>query len=298
MNLMRPLAILALAALATVSPACSVFYVFDGRLALAGDSEDWIDPNTQVWFVPKTATTHGIVYFGFGKGEYPEGGIKKSTSKKEPPEGGIINMDPSDAYGFPQAGMNDAGLFFGGAATDAVTTKNGKPAIPGFFADYVMRNCATVPEALEVIRKYDIGIQQGQVLLGDRHGNSAVIEAGNVIIEGNGKYQLVTNFRKSEVECGDVTCPRYKRLDATLSQMKSLNVAFARDAIASVGVKPVHDSLAKKQPGTQYSVVFDLTNGVAHLYNRFDFSREVKLDVQALTSRPARAVKMFELFAQ
>ncbi len=298
MTPMRTIALLIVAVVAAAGPACSVFYVFDGRLALAGDSEDWIDPNTQVWFVPKTATTHGIVYFGFGLGQYPEGGIKKSSGeKKELPEGGVINIDPSAVYGFPQAGMNDAGLFFGGAATDAVTGGNGKPTFPGFFADYVLRNCATVPEALAVIRKYDVGLPQGQIMLGDRLGNSAVIEAGNVILVGNGKHQVMTNFRLSDVQGGDITCDRYRKLDRTLSSVKSLSVDVACDAIASVGFKPIPDSLAKKAPGTQYSVVFDMTNCVAHLYRRFDFTEEVKLDVRSLTSKPARAVRMSELFA-
>ncbi|HRI43383.1 MAG TPA: hypothetical protein PLL78_09190 [Fimbriimonadaceae bacterium] len=291
---MRTIALLATAAMTASAVPCSVFYVYDGRLALAGDSEDWIDPNTQVWFVPKTATTHGVVYFGFGKGEYPEGGIRRTRKGKELPEGGVINIEPSDAYGFPQAGMNDAGLFFGGAATDAVKTTNGKPKFDGFFADYVLRHCATVKEALEVIARYDVGLPQGQILLGDRLGNSAVIEAGNAILPGNGKYQVITNFRKSATK--DVTCPRYKKLDTVLSAYDKLTVPFARDAIASVGRAPTRDSLEKKVPGTQYSVVFDLTNGIAHLYNRFDFRRDVRIDVKNETSGPARAMKMSSLF--
>jgi hypothetical protein len=279
------------------APACSVFYLFDGRLALAGDSEDWIDPNSQVWFVPRTTTSHGVTYFGFGLGVYPEGGIKKATGKEEIPEGGVINIKPSDAYGFPQAGMNDAGLFFGGAATDAVSTRNGKPLFPGFIIDHAMRTCATVHEALAVIRKFDIGFPQGQVLIGDRLGNSAVIEAGNVVLERSGKYQIITNFRLSSVSNGQISCDRYRRLDQTFSKMGRLSVEFARDAIASVGVRPVDDSLEKRQSGTQYSVVFDMTNGVAHLYNRFDFSRSAQIDVKRETSRGERAVKIADLFA-
>lgn len=274
--------------------ACSVFYVYDGKLALAGDSEDWIDPCGQVWFVPRTEQTYGVVYFGFGKGEYPEDGIRKSTGTRELPDGGVIDIEPSELYGFPQSGMNDQGLFFGGAATDAVSTKNGKPQFPGFFADHMMRHCATVAEALAAIEKYDVGLPQGQILIGDKHGASAVIEAGNVVIKGNGKYQVITNFRLSATR--PVTCPRYQKLDAALSSCDKLTIPFACDVIASVGVAPVADSLEKKIPGTQYSVVFDMTNGVAHVYHRFDFRREVALDVKELTSKPARALKLSDLF--
>ena len=291
---MRAIALIVVGAMAACALPCSIFYVYDGKHALAGDSEDWIDPNTQVWFVPKTATTYGVVYFGFGKGDYPDGGIRRALKGRELPEGGVINIEPSDAYGFPQAGMNDKGLFFGGAATDTVKTTNDKPKFDGFFADYVMRHCATVPEALKVIEQYDVGMSQGQILLGDRFGNSAVIEPGNKVLPGNGKYQIITNFRLSATR--NVSCPRYKKLDAALTACDNLTVPFARDAIASVGRGPTRDSLEKKVPGTQYSVVFDLTNGVAHLYNRFDFRRAVQIDVKKETSGTPRAVTMAELF--
>jgi len=57
----------------TPGHACTVFFAFDGKLALAGSNEDWADPNTQVCFVPATKDTYGIVYFGFGCGEYRSG---------------------------------------------------------------------------------------------------------------------------------------------------------------------------------------------------------------------------------
>lgn len=293
---MRFLALFLLCAAAAISGACSVFYIFDGKLALAGDSEDWIDPNSQVWFVPKTATTHGVVYFGFGLGEYPKDGIKSGGDEKIP-EGGVIDIKPSDVYGFPQSGMNDAGLFFGGAATDMLKSPgNGKPPFPGFFADYVLRHCATVPEALKVIRKYDVGLPQGQVLLGDKLGNSAVIETGNVILEKKGNRQIITNFRLSAVKDGKIPCSRYLKLDQALSSVKALSVEFARDTIASVGVWPVIDSLEKRLPGTQYSVVFDMTHGVAHVYWRFQFWRSAQIDVKAETAKPARAWRIAEMF--
>jgi penicillin V acylase-like amidase (Ntn superfamily) len=43
--------------------ACTVFFAFDGKLALAGQNEDWDDTNTQLWVVPRTSTTYGVLYF-------------------------------------------------------------------------------------------------------------------------------------------------------------------------------------------------------------------------------------------
>src|SRR5262245_19823332 len=88
-------------------PACTVFFAFDGKSALAGSNEDWGDPNTQMWVVPATKDTYGVVYFGFGRGEYPKGGIASRALKI--PEGGITRINPEDLYGLPQAGMNEKG---------------------------------------------------------------------------------------------------------------------------------------------------------------------------------------------
>jgi hypothetical protein len=57
----------------SVLKACTAFFAFDGRVAIAGQNEDWDDTNTQYWSVPKTSTTLGVLYFGFGRGDYPQG---------------------------------------------------------------------------------------------------------------------------------------------------------------------------------------------------------------------------------
>lgn len=294
----RSLMLAVAAALSSLAWGCSIFTVYDGKLALAGDNEDWFDPNTQLWTIPKTDKLHGVVYLGFGVGEYPSGGIR-TTGPKKLPKNGVIGIEPSDAYGFPQAGMNDQGLFFGGAATDVLKDYkgNGKPLFPGFFVHHILRNCATVAEALAIVRRYDIGMPQGQILFGDRHGASAIVEAGNAIIEKTGRFQIITNFRQSTVEKGKITCGRYQMLEAILSGTKPLSVDFARDAIASVSYKPIPDSLEKRQPGTQYSVVFDMTNGIAHIYNRADFSREVAIDVKKESSKKGYAKTLAAVFS-
>ena len=128
--------------------ACTVFFAYDGQSAPAGSNEDWADPNTQVWFVPATKETYGIVYFGYGKGEYPKGGVSSRTLKI--PEGGITGINPEDLYGLPQGGMNEKGLFFDGAATDLIQTvpAPGKKVYDGRLEDLILRKCATVEEAL------------------------------------------------------------------------------------------------------------------------------------------------------
>jgi hypothetical protein len=44
--------------------ACTVFFAFDGELALAGNNEDHANPETRIWFLPAEEGKHGRVYFG------------------------------------------------------------------------------------------------------------------------------------------------------------------------------------------------------------------------------------------
>jgi hypothetical protein len=104
-------------------PACTVFFAFDGRLAIAGDNEDFDHPYTQMWIVPHSASSYGVVYFVFGRGQYPAGGASLTGRARQVLAGLIPFADSriEDSYGLPQQG-NEKGLFFGGAATETVVT--------------------------------------------------------------------------------------------------------------------------------------------------------------------------------
>src|SRR5262249_61486698 len=96
MNLLRslPLVLAFLAVAGTPGSACTVFCAFDGRVALAGSNEDWADPNTQLWVVPATKDTYGIVYFGFGRGGYPPRGVLRHAPRS--PDRGATHTRPAE----------------------------------------------------------------------------------------------------------------------------------------------------------------------------------------------------------
>jgi hypothetical protein len=80
--------------------ACTVFYASIGDVVLAGNNEDWKNPNTKICFVPAKDGKYGGVYFGFDKP--------------------IIH-----GLWIAQGGMNEKGLFF-----DVTATKPVKVEIP------------------------------------------------------------------------------------------------------------------------------------------------------------------------
>ena len=160
--------------------ACTVFYYSDGKIAMGGNSEDWKDPFTKIWFIPSEGNRYGRVYFGFREGGY-------------------------------QGGMNDQGLFFDGLTTEAlkITLSVDKETYEGDLVDKVMAECASVEEVLEIFDKYNLQfMERVMYFFGDNAGNSAIIE-GDVVIRKKANYQISTNFYQSKSQSGSYTCGRY-----------------------------------------------------------------------------------------
>lgn len=286
---------LLLAAFSRAADACTVCFIFDGKLALAGDNEDWFDDHTQLWFVPATADSHGIIYFGYGAGEYPAGGIQMPKIK-EIPEGGFAAIKTADIYGFPQAGMNDQGLFFGGAATDTLKElpPSDKKKYDGFLFDLVLRKCATVEEALKLLAEYDGRMSQGQILLADKTGASVILEAGGDILRKNGNCQVITNFRQSQVKPAEISCDRYKKVDALLRKADAASIELVRNALLTASARG--RGRESGETLTQYSTIYDLTHGDFYVYHQGNFARPVKLNLRAELARGQRAVRIVDLF--
>jgi hypothetical protein len=140
--------------------ACTVFFAFNGKLALAGDNEDFDHSYTQMWTVPAAEGTYGVVYFGFGRGEYPARGASMTARVRQALAGAIPieTLHAEDTYGFPQQGMNEKGLFFAGAATEAVPSDSahtGRQQYQGVVVDLVLRRAANAKEALQLLKSYD-----------------------------------------------------------------------------------------------------------------------------------------------
>lgn len=271
----------------TRAHGCTVFFAFDGKVALAASNEDWADPNTQIWFVPATKGNYGIVYFGFGRGEYPPGGV--SRHKLKIPDAGITKINPEDLYGLPQGGMNEKGLFFDGASTDVIPASlpSGKKAFDGRLEDLILRQCATVDEVLKILETSAFALIQGQWMFADKTGDSVIIEAGDVVVRKRGNYQVMTNFHQSRVEPAKVTCPRYKLVSQSLAGNGDVSLDHFRSLLKSTS-----------QPFTIYSTIFDLTNGDVYVHQRRDYDRTVKINLKQELAKEARALPIASLFKQ
>lgn len=200
----------------------------------------------------------------------------------------ISEVRVEDTYGLPQQGMNEKGLFFGGASTEAVPSdpaQKGKPEFDGVLIDYVLRHAANVREALQIIQSYNIPSTEGQMLFADRSGNSFVWESGGVVLPGTGRYQVITNFLQSRKPSEKRRDRRFKIVDGQLSVSPQLSHDLVRTLLQEA-----------QQDSTQYSIVFDLTNLSMDVYQRRQFTTPVTLHMPEELSKGPRASSISALF--
>ena len=167
------------------SCACTGFVAHDAGIVLVGNNEDWGEPYSMIWFLPQEKGKYGRVYFGF------------------------------DGGGFAFGGMNDQGLFFDlySLPRKPVQTSEHRKFGKMDLILTIMETCATVEEALQVLREYNLKfLERMQIMLADKTGDAIIIEETDVIHRKQSRYQVVTNFRLSEVQQQDITCWRLKKL--------------------------------------------------------------------------------------
>jgi hypothetical protein len=125
------------------------------------------------------------------------------------------------------------------------------------------------------------------LLFADRSGNSFIIEAGNVVLPGTGRYQVMTNFLQSHEPSGKRLDRRYKIVDGRLSQAPKLSPDLKKALLQET-----------QQDITQYSTVFDLTKLEVQVYQRRQFGRAVTIHLAEELANGARATAIRALFEQ
>ena len=231
--------------------ACTAFMSEGNDMVLVGNNEDYSNPYTKLWFIPSTNGQYGRVYFGYDDWR-------------------------------PQGGMNDQGLFFDAFATAPLEVKlsKDKPKFKGNFFDTFMAKYASVEAVLDFFNQYNLEFMlKFQLLIVDKTGDSAIIE-GDQIIRKKNPYQVVTNFYQSKVAYRDFPCEwykggclRYQIAENRLKENRAVSVEHFRDTL-----KATHQNTLSTR--TLYSNIYDLKNGIIHLYHFHNFDNEVIINLK------------------
>lgn len=219
----------------------------------------------------ETYTTFNLEFLGFGEGWRPEGFRNQYMALS--------------ALFFALDGINEKGLAVADlmAGDDAQTHQDsGKPALTTTSAIcYLLKNAATVDEALELLRGIDMHSDIGAAhhyAISDASGRSVVVEYvddGMVVVESPAltNHYLCEEKRNVGLYEGD------RRYDFLCSQYEEaggiLDLRQLTTAIASVSQPPAQGD----RLGTAWTMVMNLTHPSVTYYARRHFDKPFRFEL-------------------
>ena len=238
--------------------SCTTFMATDGHLALLGDSED-AGMNHPLAGHPADAT----VFFRIGAGS----------------DYGRMHLGwlwQGEQVSF-QAGMNDQGLAYALTAVPN-TPMNPHPERPfthgrDSFYDRILREAATVDEAIQETMEFDFTSCWFQIQFADASGQSAILSPGS-----NGEFAITrkapdesalvaSTFNTAEPDhyIGKDSFRRYTQASAALekSTKEALSLGNFTKALRAVDR---HGPYLFNQSYTMYSTIYNLTGLEATIY--------------------------------
>ncbi|UCC44790.1 MAG: hypothetical protein JSU65_02360 [Candidatus Zixiibacteriota bacterium] len=243
--------------------SCTVIYASDGTVALAGNNEDYKNPFMTISYLPAEDGKLGRIYFCHGTL-------------------------------YPQGGMNEEGLFFDGATAERVEVPRdpGKLPYDGSLILKAMEECSTVEEVLQLYGRYDAsGSWGGHYLVGDRFGNSVIIEP-QTFIKKSGRYQIITNFLQSKTKPENSTDARYRLASELFEKAESISVDLFRRILNATHYEEYSGSMTT----TLYSFICDLKKRQIYVYYFHNFEEAVKIDLQEALKNGQRTCLISSLF--
>ena len=243
--------------------SCTIIYASDGKVALAGNNEDYKNPFMTISYLPAEDGRFGRIYFCHGTL-------------------------------YPQGGTNEKGLFFDGATAEYVEVPrdSSKIAYDGSLILKAMEECSTVEEVLELYDQYDVsGSWGGHYLIGDRFGNSAIIEP-HTFIKKSGRYQIITNFLQSKIKPENSTDARYRLASELFEKSETISVDLFRRILSAVHYEEYSGSMTT----TLYSFICDLKKGDIYVYYFHNFEEVVKINLQEELKKGKRTRLISSLF--
>jgi len=233
--------------------ACTGVVISRDGTTVVGVNEDWYRPNAYLWADRALGKAHAVVYFGYEIDD---------------------EFGPNDTpYWYEFQGINSAGLFFDSFSAPC-SDRDPDVVLPpysGSIERMIMRRCATVAEAADLMTQYDRSFTNcRQYLLVDRTGAAVVVEYGDVVWM-EGETFAVTNFHLSDPSDGHYPCWRYDIATRFLEADSEASV----ERVARILDSAEHVS-------TMYSIVWSLTETEAYVYCIGNYARPLRVDLETL----------------
>lgn len=269
---------------------CTALTVSAGDTVLFGNNEDYSNPDGLIGFYPPSSQGYGMVKVGY---------LRKSGGETYP------------SY---QGGMNDQGV-----AWDVLSIPRAPltphPEKPFDFWDdnflgKILRENASVQEVIELAERFDFGDQMGLLIhVADASDDAVLIGPGpdgEVIFTRKGigdGYLVSVNHNPAIPERNkdflNKIAGRYDTAVRLLDEVSGTGSELTASQVASI-LDSVHLSGSLDaffNSYTVYSNIFDLRNGVVHLYYLSQYDEMVTLDLAKELAKGERVIPMDELFS-
>jgi len=252
---------------------CSMYKVTANGRTMVGNNEDSWRQDARIWFEPATSDRYGVVCVGYAGKRHADGMMN---------EYGLV----FDAFSMPH--------------------KSNFPERDPSKTDFayarlktVMQQCKTVDEVFSFLQEMNLHVLNGSILFNggmllfvDKTGKYLVVEAGAMTFGTDDKFVLA-NFSVADTkDLSTVKTERYRKGVAFLSNREletSLPFCAALSDTMSV-------SRAKVGDGTLYTTIYDLAEGLIHLYFFHDFSRSITFNLKEELAKGEHYFEMEELF--
>lgn len=260
----------------TSAKACSIFYYVDsitGNIYIGNNEDFWNDVHAYIQVNPRKKHELARIWYGWNK--------------------------------FAQGGINEAGLFFDGAATPEQILPNGytNPKNRN-LGDEILAKCRTVEAAIAYLETEKIALNNGHLFFGDKTGYAVIVEWVNgvqhIIPIKNNKL-IATNYLLTEPTAGNFPCPRFTAIDSYLENLNpqedSLNLNVVGQALGKAVQLPQADENGRIG-GTLYSTFINLTDLQFILVYQLDNTKILHLDLtKTFAEKRKQRLKLEQLFS-
>lgn len=252
---------------------CSMYKITLNGKTMVGNNEDSWRKDARIWFEQGENGKFGVVCVGYAGKQNPDGAMN---------EHGLA----FDAFSMPhKPNMPER-------------NPNKKDFAYSHMKD-IMQKCKTVAEVHAYLEKLNLHVLNGSIifhggmlLFVDKSGKYLVVEASKMTFGNDDKFALA-NFSiadtkdlstiKTERYCKGVTFLNNKKLDTSLFFCKALSDTMSVNR-------------AKVGDGTLYTSIYDLNEGLIHLYFFHDFNKSVTFNLKEELAKGNHFYNFAELF--
>lgn len=253
--------------------ACSVIYYLDpisGKIFVANNEDFWYDIKAYIQINPGTKNKLARLWYGWDD--------------------------------FAQGGINEAGLFFDGAATPEDSIPSGFHKPKGNLGDDILATCKSVDQAIELLENKKVALSNAHIMFGDSTGNAVIIEWINgekQIIHITRNTLIMTNFLLSDTLKGNYPCYRYnsiiERSRQLRDQKETVTLLQAGNLLGGAAQPPISNS-ENRTGGTLYSTFINISDMEFFLVYKLDNTRMIKLGLmQEFKSNKKRKIYLENL---